>query len=1615
MTSRISLTGSWIQIATGASIVSCEGAIEVAYSDTAPAAGDNGHDLETESDPLQYAGASKTWVRARWPGSIAIVSGTGAVAAIAPVATVAPIVTSLPSISPAHPSPSDDVTVGVGAATGVPAPQLAAARMTVNGRPAPVDQALRLNDGDQWQVDVEWTNGVPPNATASASGTVSQVPQVPLAAPAALAANQITVAPIATNTTQVTIRWNALPPDGGAPITGAFVDVAGGAPVQLAGFLADTDYPVTVPAGATSAIRLWFENGQTPVNKSPAVNATPWVVASNTHTVTLTAAPAARIFFDTGAARGANYASIPVAGTTTAPAGSQIEARVIRADTLAQVHPWQTIAVAGALGTWSGAFVGAQRHSADLQLEVRVAGSTATPARRADMIVLGHIALLLGQSEDARMFDDTLDNRTYQTAAALTAGRVWFMSNRNTANLLEQFATYGIKEATDAAVTQRIVNGGITTAMSHLAATLVANAPNDRLLFIDAARSGTNRVEISNDHGPGADTDRNWQASLKGAVDIIRAWGGDVGVVMDTWAAADSQNGDDFRLKFYPFYTGMEAPDHPLLAGIGGNRVVAVGSTALGGASGAGGVKYDHFLFDLSGLNRPEALFDPAVTKWAEHGPHRFEDFNPGAGTLLTDKQDTRVSLRNMIDDPDMAPIVRPKGPEILLYQNGGPSTTPGSKVYNANPATWVSWEDYTHPSDFSQDGLPARAKHTAVATLYALGIGPTAAANNWVPRFNRSHWWPDGSRCELWYEAPDGSTPVITTTRRARGNPAIPTTKVTGHPSIADGSAMPHRTEVAGFRVDGSPATNVKIEPGTFASGNVVVVYPPSGTFSRSSSIEYGRGGASGIASAATFLSDEFDGLWKNLPIALMGIAGVDGVAMEPMPAITDVSNPLPGAVPFTTASAGPSFYATGTLGANSGQLTFRFKGKTTQTNTATLFGLSAGRIGMDRLSSGQLRLILKDSANVSVLPTRAANRGLTQFMAAGVETEVILSVDLAALVAKVWVNGALSDTLTLETGTNQFDTARNLTYLSSNSAGADQFVGTVEGVGCWKAYTPTGAVAGLGAAPANYEVAGPPSAANAHPWKRGTSAALQTFSLPGGTITAEIYGAAQVVPSDDGALLVVGGAFVQAHSGQAYTLDTRFGGTQGWSNVGDMAARYAAPPALPQALSHIGSTIIAANVQSDYAGDHDSGFWTELLPIVRVTEIPAGTGRLFAPPLIKWAGRKVAPAPERIDVAAFRASLPTLSATGVAVPPAAEVIARIGSQPQLLAFDPEPNQRTYGNYFHHHFGSPSASGGNYGRNLGRTISYAALGALTDAWAATERDDVLTRLISLGRQIESFVIDQVVAGSNDFEPNGGQRQYELVPLVLYLAATGRLSDLPTILEPVAGKPQFNQFGSFIQITPQVLADLEPHTSLTKPFTARIRNVSAVAGETVTVECTRNSGTNAGDHSDFEVVGMVARKIAGGLRTGAPATITGSPQKNVTISGTVTRDLVIPGHSFVAGDQMIMDPGAAVTAYYQPGAGEYSLEGRLLYNRLTPTPTALYRDQQEGVALAVLYDVLGLTTLLRAYRDYVAHTTASPNAPYASVVFSGGWQTIAGVQYNTESTFLAQHRSAIGL
>ena len=703
---------------------------------------------------------------------------------------------------------------------------------------------------------------------------------------------------------------------------------------------------------------------------------------ANGHAASLAPLPANPVFYDSGKARGANAADIPLSGTTTAPNGATIEARIVRADTLAEVHPWQAIGTVAA-GAWSGSFATAQRSPYRLRAEVRVAGSSATPARSTEDILIGHILMLIGQSEDhlmVRSYNDNPLQTTPPLVDAAAADSVFLMqwSEGTTAS----FAANGIKAINPA---NRGVVPGVTRSMVHLADVLTRNAPGEKFLFIAAVKSGTSYSALVDDRDdtPSGD-DRSWNQTLGDALTYIRQWGADLGVLMSTWTAAPSTISGGYRVGHYPIFAGVYA-----------DTAAATALPAYGAFMDAtycpAGYRLDHGFWDLSGQNRPQAAFDPAVTKMFFYGPHKFED----DGALNTNKQDCRNLIRSMVADPVLAPIMLPKGPEILTYQNGYGVTTAGGSTYEPNPANVAGWTDWAHPTQYSDDGLPARARHTAIAMLYALGLGPAPAVRRDVPKFNRSYWDPAGAFVQLWYEDATGAAPRLSTTRRERSEAAIPAT-------------YPHRTEVAGFYRNSQPCTSVVIAPGVMTPGNSAVVQINAGgnAFTYADKIDYGLGGASGIVK---WPQDIYDGIWKNLPIAVTGFAGVTGIALEPLPAAAALANPLPAPQSFEVFAGpsplGPYFKDPSTMGAGVTAFTIRTKVRCKPTTAIrSLFYQVAGPLKCERLTDGFLRFTLVDRGGATVL----SNRGISTYAQDNQWKDLVFAVVMPTATAagslKVW-----------------------------------------------------------------------------------------------------------------------------------------------------------------------------------------------------------------------------------------------------------------------------------------------------------------------------------------------------------------------------------------------------------------------------------------------------------------------------------------------------------------------------------------------------------------------------------------------------------------------------------
>lgn len=748
--------------------------------------------------------------------------------------------------------------------------------------------------------------------------------------------------------------------------------------------------------------------------------------ASN-HSASLTPFSRDRTIFDSGAARGAAMATIPLSGSSDAPDGAEIEMRAVSLeDGGAATTPW---VLAGPVtgGLWSGS-LDVPRAGSWFRAEARVRGSSAAPAAMAERFGVGHVVMLIGQSEDARIFLDSFDLRGVPGASVTVPA------------LVDDDAVFVIRQQEGGArpwpITVEPVTSSapVTPAVAHLADVLTRNS-SDKWLVVDAAHSGTARQDLVTPGGS-----REWY-DFTDILDLVRADGGDLGLVMDTWTAADSAGGDDFRLKFYPFYAGMDA---------------AGGTYDLGSVHAApGNPVFPNILWDLTGQGR--GVLDETVTRLAFHGPHRFE-----LPASQQNKEDTRMSIRNMVDDALLAPIMRPKGPEILLYENGFPSSTdPASTAASYDPGfAGPYWADFAHPSAYSDDGLAARARHTGVAALYGLGLVPPH-----VPRFNRSYWEPSGAYVELWYEAPDGSTPPITTTRAARGLPAL-------------AQDMPHRTGVWGFLINTAPAENATIQ------GGRVRILPNAGSFTGTDVIRFGKGTATGVVQ---FPEDKFLRDWMNLPMVDLGLGGIEGVALEPMPDPADLANPLPATQTFAVTSGGPYFVDPGVLGLGVGQLTFAARlTPAPGAPTGSLLEVSGGNIKLERYADGSLRTTVKDSSN-TVLVSGQFLDGRSALLPEGLTTEIVYALDLTGRSLKVWVGGAQVADLPLPANTGALASNRQIST-PARINGLVPVTGTFEFIRIWRNALSTDG--SLPAAAADAEILPPAAAVNAHPWKQGTDA---------------------------------------------------------------------------------------------------------------------------------------------------------------------------------------------------------------------------------------------------------------------------------------------------------------------------------------------------------------------------------------------------------------------------------------------------------------------------------------------------------------------------------------------
>ena len=240
-----------------------------------------------------------------------------------------------------------------------------------------------------------------------------------------------------------------------------------------------------------------------------------------------------RTVFDANGANGGNAADIPLSGSTDAPDGAQIEARVVHAGTGAQVHPWTPVATASG-GAWAGAYPAVPRAATWLRPEARVRGSAAAPARMATSFGVGAVLVIQGQSNIDRGVNGVDTLRADSVTIGQSDGRFQVAWSGN----VDGVGPVGPVPVDD--TTTGGVNGRpVTASVARMAAAINALAPGVPVMVGFVTYSGSQVRNLLHD---GAGTDRAWSTDVTnpagtGVIDRLTADGAEIGAFHMTHGA----------------------------------------------------------------------------------------------------------------------------------------------------------------------------------------------------------------------------------------------------------------------------------------------------------------------------------------------------------------------------------------------------------------------------------------------------------------------------------------------------------------------------------------------------------------------------------------------------------------------------------------------------------------------------------------------------------------------------------------------------------------------------------------------------------------------------------------------------------------------------------------------------------------------------------------------------------------------------------------------------------------------------------------------------------------------------------------------------------------------
>lgn len=332
-----------------------------------------------------------------------------------------------------------------------------------------------------------------------------------------------------------------------------------------------------------------------------------------------------------------------------------------------------------------------------------------------------------------------------------------------------------------------------------------------------------------------------------------------------------------------------------------------------------------------------------------------------------------------------------------------------------------------------------------------------------------------------------------------------------------------------------------------------------------------------------------------------------------------------------------------------------------------------------------------------------------------------------------------------------------------------------------------------------------------------------------------------------------------------------------------------------------------------------------------------PANT---WAPALIGWAGRGT-PTAYTVDLSAVPASLPSYSLAGITYPTVADVTAKVDRLDLGMAVTNNDAPEGYEAFTTYLMGGAL---GNYGQNLSFQIHDAALHLIGNVATLAEKQVLFRAMIRHGIQWH----DPVIGAANPRRGDGGHHQFAMTPIAMALHYLGRTAALDNLHNTWPG----NQLDQPFTYDASIIADLAPHSDLTKPQVSRLRPVVGVTGLVIDVETNRSGLNGDGARMDFNGLWMV--------RNGAPsqrARALGMSPNDQIGSGLSFRGVTIdaqPTPAFTTSDTIYFE---SIDPIYE---GDTDWRGTIRYNDINPAFDQPYREAQTWSGTVLALRALGI-------------------------------------------------------